>query len=116
MSWLARIVEDRHGDVAIAAVEGEIDSSNVSEIAERVHTMLTNRSEALVVDLERTSYIDSAGINLLFRLGAELKQRQQALHLVVAPSSPIARMLAITGLDATVDTHPTRADALAAAT
>jgi anti-anti-sigma factor len=115
MSWLARIVEERQGDVPIAAVEGEIDSSNAGELAERVHTMLTNRTHALVVDLERTRYIDSAGINMLFTLGAELDQRQQRLHLVVAPASPIARMLSITGLDATVATHPTRDAALAAA-
>ncbi len=115
MSWLARIVEDRHGEVAIAAVEGEIDASNVGELADRVRTMLTNRNEALVVDLEHTRYIDSAGINLLFSLGDELHQRQQQLHLVVAPTSPIARMLSITGLDTTVATHPTRDAALAAA-
>jgi anti-anti-sigma factor len=112
MTWLARVVEDREGEIAIAGVEGEIDSSNVDEIADRVQAMLTNRSDALVVDLERTSYIDSAGINLLFALGAELEQRQQAMHLVVAPGSPIARMLSITGLDTTLPTHPTRAAAV----
>jgi anti-sigma B factor antagonist len=115
MSWLARIVEERHGDVPVAAVEGEIDGSNVDELAARVQTMLTNRTHALVVDLERTRYIDSAGINMLFMLGAELDQRQQRLHLVVAPTSPIARMLSISGLDATIATHSTRDAALAAA-
>lgn len=115
MTWLARIVEDREGDVAIAAVDGEIDSSNVRDIAESVHAMLTNRSAALVVDLERTTYIDSAGMNMLFALGTDLRERQQQLHLVVAPGSPIARMLSITGLDATVATHATRRAAIAAA-
>ena len=115
MSWLARIVEERHGDVPVVAVVGEIDSSNVREIADRAHAMLTNRSEALVVDLEQTSYIDSAGINMLFSLGRALAQRQQHLHLVVDPGSPIARMLTIAGLDATVATYPTRNAALAAA-
>ena len=115
MSWLARIEEERHGETPVAAVVGEIDSSNVSEIADRVHAMLTNRTEALVVDLERTTYIDSGGINMLFALGSELAQRQQRLHLVVDPASPIARMLTITGLDATVATYATRGAALAAA-
>jgi anti-anti-sigma factor len=115
MSWLARIVEERQGEITIAAIEGEIDSSNVGEIGDAVRALLTNRSEALVVDLERTGYIDSAGINLLFSLGSELDERQQGLHVVVAPSSSIARMLAITGLDAVVATHPTRAAAIAAA-
>jgi anti-sigma B factor antagonist len=116
MSWLARIDEDRDGDIPIAAVDGEIDGSNVGELAERVHAMLTNRTQALVVDLARTRYVDSAGINLLFSLGAELDQRQQRLLLVVPPSSPVARMLAITGVDATVATYPTRDAAIAAAT
>jgi anti-anti-sigma factor len=116
MSWLARVVEELHGEVAVAAVEGEIDSSNVGEIAERIRAMLTNRSLALVVDLGQTTYIDSAGINLLFTLGSELNARQQRMLLVVAPGSGIARMLSITGLDAAVPTHLTRDAALAAAT
>jgi anti-anti-sigma factor len=115
MSWLARVVEERHGDIPIAAVEGEIDGSNADELAERVHTMIANHTHALVVDLERTRYIDSAGINMLFMLGAELDQRQQRLHLVVQRESPIARMLSIAGLDATIATHSTRDAALAAA-
>jgi anti-anti-sigma factor len=113
MNSLARVVEERRELVLIAAVEGEIDASNVSDIADRVRLMLTNRSEALVVDLARTSYLDSAGINLLFKLSSELEQRQQALRLVVAPSSPIARMLSITGLDTAVPTFPSREAALA---
>jgi len=113
MSLLARVVETRDENVSIAAVEGEIDASNASEIAERLRTLLTNRSSLLVVDLTATTYIDSAGINLLFELASELEHRQQQLRLVVAPGSPIARMAAIVGLDAAVPTHSTRASALA---
>lgn len=113
MNTLARVVEVRRDHVAIAAVEGEIDASNVVDIAERVHLMLSNRSEVLVVDLTRTTYLDSAGINMLFTLGTALKERQQGLKLVVPPASPIARMLSITGLDTEVPTFATRAEALA---
>lgn len=113
MSLLARVVEERDEDVSVAAVEGEIDASNASEIAERLRTLLTNRSSVLVVDLTATTYIDSAGINLLFELASGLQHRQQELRLVVAPGSPIARMAAIAGLEAAVPMHPTRAAALA---
>jgi anti-sigma B factor antagonist len=112
MSLLARVVEQHAGDVPIAAVEGEVDASNAAQIGDRVSTLLTNRSRALVVDLTRTTYLDSAGINLLFGLGAALAVRQQELHLVIPPSSPIARTIAITGLDATVPTHARLEDAL----
>ena len=116
MSLLARVTEEPHDDgVAVAAVAGEIDSSNAAEIAERLRAMLTNHSMALVVDLSDTTYLDSAAINLFFALGAELRQRQQQLRLVVPESAPIARAIGITGLDVAVPVHATKTVALAGA-
>jgi anti-anti-sigma factor len=112
---LARVVEDGHGAIPTAAIQGEIDASNSDDIAARLRRLVTNRSEALVVNLVATTYIDSAGINLLFELDTELSQRQQRLHLVVAEASPIARMLAITGLAGAVPVHPTLEAAVRAA-
>ena len=116
MSLLARITDEHHGAIPVVAIAGEIDASNAEEVAERLRAALSNRSEALVVDLSGTTYIDSAGLNLLFELSIALRERQQLLHLVVAQPSPIARMVAIVGLDAAVPTHPTRAAALDAVT
>jgi len=113
MSLLARIVEERRGDVSVAVVEGEIDASNAHEVGERLRALLTNRSTTLVVDLTATSYLDSAGINLLFELAGELADRQQRLRIVVPASTPIMRMLTIAGVIATVSTHETRTEALA---
>jgi anti-anti-sigma factor len=112
VNLLARITDEHHGEVPVVTIAGEIDASNSGEVADRLRAALSNRSEALVVDLSPTTYIDSAGINVLFQVSLELRQRQQQLHLVIAQPSPIARMLAIVGLDATVPTHATRAAAL----
>jgi anti-anti-sigma factor len=114
MSLLARVVEERSQDVSIATIEGEVDASNVRELGERLRALLTNRSTALVVDLTHTSYLDSAGINMLFALAGELTDRQQRLRLVVPPGTPILRMLTIAGLIGAIATHETRADALSA--
>lgn len=113
MSLLARVLEERRDGVSIAAVEGEVDASNVQEVGERLRTLLTNRSTALVVDLTATAYLDSAGINLLFALAAELADRQQRLRLVVPASSPLVRTFRITGLLDAIPTHETREAALA---
>ena len=115
MSPLARVIDEHVDTVAVAAIDGEIDASNVVEISRRLRETLTNKSIALVVDLTRTSYLDSGGINLLFALGGELRRRQQRLHLVVPPASPIARMLAMNGIETTMPVHPTREAAVAAA-
>jgi anti-anti-sigma factor len=112
MSLLARVVEEQREDVSIAAIEGEIDASNVQEVGERLRTLVTNRSTVLVVDLTGTTYLDSAGINMLFELSAALRDRQQELRLVVPAATPILRMLAIAGLIGAMPTYETRATAL----
>lgn len=114
MRPLARLAVERRGDVTVAALEGEIDASNAQEVAAELRAVVDNRDEGLVVDLTRTGYLDSAGINLLFALGDDLRARQMRLLLAVAPGSSIARMLAITSLDRTHPTYATVEEALQA--
>ena len=111
MTMQARIDEERHEDVAVARVEGELDASNVAWAGGRLRRLLTNRSHVLVVDLSATTYLDSAGIAMLFELAGDLRLHQQELRLVVG-GSPVVRMLTLTGLDQAAAIHPTVADAL----
>ncbi len=113
MSALAEVREEWRDDTPVGRVEGEIDASNATMIGIRLRALVANHAFGLVVDLTATTYIDSAGINMLFVLGDELRARQQQLLLVVGPATPIARMLAVTGLDRTYPAHATIDDALA---
>ena len=72
MNPLARIDVEWHGETPVAAIDGEIDASNIADIAAALRELVTNRSAELVVDLSPTDYLDSAGINLMFALGDEL--------------------------------------------
>ena len=85
-------LHDGHGDVPVGAVNGEVDASNVAEVGGALRSLVTNRSSVLIVDLSPTTYLDSAGINLMFALGDELRARQLTLKLVIAERSSIARM------------------------
>src|SRR3954453_22052438 len=114
MSELARVNVQWHGETPVAAVEGEVDASNANDVADALRGLVTNRSSELVVDLSPTEYLDSAGINLMFALGDELRSRQLTLRLVVAGGSPISRMLSITSLDRAYPTYATLAEALSA--
>ena len=113
MSTLARLEDEWHDEIPVARLQGEVDASNVKEIGDRLRGLMSNRSVALVIDLSTTTYLDSAGINLLFALAEELRGRQQRLVLVVGERSPIGRMITLTGLDQTIPVRPTLADALA---
>jgi anti-sigma B factor antagonist len=113
MTELAEVHEDWRDDTPIGRVDGEIDASNATMVGIRLRALVANHAFGLVVDLTATTYIDSAGINMLFVLGDELRARQQQLRLVVGPTTPIARMLAVSGLDSTYPAHDTIDDALA---
>jgi anti-anti-sigma factor len=114
MNPLVRVDVEWHDDTPVAAVDGEVDASNVADVAAALRQLVTNRSNELIVDLSPTSYLDSAGINLLFAIGDELRSRQLTLRIVIATASPVARMLAITGLDRVYPSYATVADALSA--
>jgi anti-anti-sigma factor len=116
MSTLARVQDEWHDEIPVARLEGEVDASNIHEIGDRLRSLLTNRSIALVIDLSATTYLDSAGLNLLFALGEEMRGRQQRLGLVVADGSPIKRMVSLVGLDQALAVHATLGEALGDAT
>jgi anti-anti-sigma factor len=110
---LAQLRVDWREGVPVVAVDGEVDASNAGELGAELRELVTNRSLLLVIDLGPTQYLDSAGINLLFSLNEELRAHQVVLRLVVDPESPVARMLALTGLDKTTATFASVASALA---
>ncbi|MEA2172073.1 MAG: hypothetical protein QOF76_5373 [Solirubrobacteraceae bacterium] len=108
MTQLAHIVEEQHGDTVIVTLAGEIDATNVTWIGSRLRAALSNRSHRLIIDLAQVTYLDSAGIALVYTLAGELGEHQLKLVLVVDPESPIARMLALTGVDQAVGVHASR--------
>jgi anti-anti-sigma factor len=109
---LIRVTEERMNGTVVAILEGELDTSSVGEVAIVLRRLVENRVLRVVVDLERVSYLDSAGINLLYAIGGDLSARQQQLHLVVVPGSPIERTLRIVGADRAFPAHATREEAL----
>jgi anti-anti-sigma factor len=112
MRPLARLAVELVAGMTVVSIEGEIDASNAPEIATELRALVDNRAQGIVIDLTPTRYLDSAGINLLFSLGDDLRARQMDLRIVVPPGSSIARMVSITSLDRTYPTYATVEEAL----
>lgn len=83
----------------VISLHGEIDCSNVRDIAEELLRAVSSRSSSLVLDLAGVRYLDSTGIRMLFELADRLDVARQSLVLVVPESSPIRRLLAITRVE-----------------
>ena len=91
----------------VVLLRGEVDGSNADDLAERIAAAIRNDALALVLDLSQVTYLDSSGVRLVFRLARGLRDRQQALHLVVPAGSRVRRLLDLAGVEevARVLTH-----------
>jgi anti-anti-sigma factor len=88
------------GDPArpVARLVGDIDLTNVDDLAATFARTVENTALGLVVDLTAVTYLDSTGLRLLFRLARALEDRQQDLRLVLPHASPLRRVLTLAGV------------------
>ena len=83
--------------VVIAAVTGEIDISTVSQLRERLFE-LADSGGTLIVDLNRVTFIDSAGLGALVGTARRIAEHGGSLHAVCSQPQP-RRLLWMTGVD-----------------
>jgi anti-anti-sigma factor len=107
MSGVA-VVEFREGSRSdggcVLWVEGELDLAVADEFLEKAKACL-DRADAIELDLQGVSFIDSSGLGVLVRLRKEATEKGKAMSLVnVSPATH--RLLEITGLHDTFDIRP----------
>ena len=112
---LARMNVRDTGRVVVAELSGEIDMSNATELGAAMLAQLrAGETLGLVVDLSGVTYLDSAGIHVIYGIRERLRTRGMKLRLVVPPRAPIFDALRITGLTEAVPVHDEVAEAEAA--
>lgn len=99
MSELARLEVERSQGATVVRVIGEIDLSNASEMLDAVIKAVPSHETQVVLDLAATSYLDSTGIAMIFRLGERLQYSRQQLLLVVPKESPIRAVVDLTDIN-----------------
>ena len=106
MTDLARIESEQRDARYVVSVHGEIDISNAEDVLAMIETGMPNSAEELVVDLTDASYLDSAGVALLLRLGSRLRSRRQELRLVAPLDSPVREVLELAAVPRLVPLVP----------
>src|SRR3954464_10092461 len=112
MSPLARMETRSEGGAIVAVIAGEVDISNAADIGSVLEGSVPQRALGLVLDLSHATYIDSAGVHLLFRLGGRRTRRRQQLRVVVPDTAPIYKIVNLAGLGWTVPHDGSVAEAL----
>jgi anti-sigma B factor antagonist len=98
--------------VLVARLTGEVDLSNARGIEDAIAVATPNHLTSVVVDLSSLEYLDSAGIQLLYRLREQLQARGQDLRLVLPAGSPASDALRLAGVIDQLRTSATLQEAL----
>jgi anti-anti-sigma factor len=84
-------VDSGDPSVAVVVLSGELDLTNVGGLIEELDGAVSDR--ALVLDLNRLLFLDSAALHGLFRLARS--RPEGGLAVVIEPEAPVASTLAI---------------------
>jgi anti-sigma B factor antagonist len=98
--------------VPVVAAPEEIDIANAEALRSALLKAATNGHRALVVDMTRTRFCDSSGLQAL----AAAHQRAEAESrkvLLVIPGAAVLRVFALTGMDRVIPEFTSLAGALA---
>lgn len=109
---MSRADVERHDGVPVVRPREDIDAANAAALREQLADCVDVGTDQLVVDLSTARYIDSAGLDMLFRLAELLRQRRAALVLVITPESNLARLADIVGLPHAMAVYASVEDAL----
>ena len=101
-----------HDRFLVAHLTGEVDMSNAERIGEAIVETVSNRELGLILDFSALRYLDSAGIQVVFRLREQLRTRGQTLTIVIPAESASADAIRLAGVTPRIDSFEALEDAL----
>ena len=106
-------VLDSGDGLVIARIIGDLDLSNLHTVQAALVDAMPNEAHALVVDLTGVNFLDSSGVETLFRLQRSLAVRQQRFAVAIPADAPTRRALELSGAGDDLVLAPSVDDALA---
>jgi anti-sigma B factor antagonist len=87
----------RDGTTVTLSVRGELDAYGAPNLEQMGTQLFTDGAEQLVLDLSKTSFLDSSGLRAILTLHRRV-ENDRGKFALGSPSDPVARLLEITGL------------------
>jgi anti-sigma B factor antagonist len=91
--------------VPVVAAPEEIDIANAAELRAVLLEAAAHGNGTLVVDMSRTQFCDSAGLNVLVRAYQRARAEGGEVRLVMCTAT-VHRIFAITGIDRMIPSFP----------
>jgi anti-sigma B factor antagonist len=103
--WMVNLDVLASGDQAIVSVNGEIDISTARDVHERLISLISEGTRHLVVNLEGTSYIDAAGVDVFVR-AFKLLSAHGGSFSVACPHEHLLKVFEISALSDAFRVYP----------
>ena len=100
--------------MAVVAAPEEIDAANAAGLRAALLDAASHRKGTLVVDMSRTRFCDSSGLNVLVRAHRRAQTEGGEVLLVICAAA-VLRLLALTGIDRVIPQFASLDEALAQA-
>ena len=105
------IVTDRINDVLIAEARGRVDGTNAAAFEEALSNAVSQHDRAMIIDLEKLTYISSAGLRVILLIAKTMRRHNGKLAMC-SLQTPIREVSQISGFDKIIPVHGSRAAAL----
>jgi anti-anti-sigma factor len=111
---LIQMRSELKGPILVAWLDGELDLASSTGLTAELAALVPNTVMGLVLDLSGLTYLDSAGVGMIFSLSRQLRARQQTLGIVVPETARIRRVLAVASVATAAQIFPDLPSALRA--
>lgn len=88
------------------ALSGEIDLANAAAVEDQIREAVSHQPQTVSIDLTDLTYLDSAGIKVLFTLASRLRPLRIILKLIVPLDSPTRRLIELSGFESLASLQP----------
>ena len=110
-----RLQADQIKGILIISAAGQVHGANARKFHDNLYKEIITSGDLVVLDLEKLSYINSAGLRSILLVAKTLQGRNVRLVLC-SPSDSVKEILKIAGFDKIIEVFESRSDAIAAMT
>ncbi len=107
------ITHDRENGILDIQLHGRIDSPTAPEVRQLLDAVITDDDRAVVLNMRRLEYINSAGMRALLELVRRLRA-QDAKFAIYSPIGPVKEVFQLSGFNRVMAIHDTRDGAISA--
>lgn len=88
-------------NIPVLKVVGKVESNESCEFIKQVKSIVSDKSDTVILDLHKTTFLDSAAIGTICSIHIELSKSGKKLEIMTdsSPKSFINQLFDVTGLD-----------------